>query len=281
VISNHTNLQYYREAHKITRRVTCYLPRMADFNMRIMHHPGKTNKADPLSRLPGVDQGEHDHDNVLVLPPELFMRLLTEHQSLENEVLEEQKKQAALMKQWEETEKIHFKTHYHIKRWLQGNRLVVPDNLTTKQSVLEMYHDHKTTGHPSITRTLTLIAKDYWWPKMVTFVKAYVQGYTVCQSTKSGTMRPKVPLVPIPPKQTHVPFGTIALDLITDLPVSKGYDSILTITDHNCSKAAIFIPCHKSIDSEGITCSYAQHVFPHYGPPKRVISDRDPRFASK
>jgi hypothetical protein len=65
---------------------------MANFNMRIVHHPGKTNKADPLSRPPGVDQGEHNHDNMLVLPPKLFVRLLTEHQSLENEVLEEQKK---------------------------------------------------------------------------------------------------------------------------------------------------------------------------------------------
>jgi Integrase zinc binding domain/RNase H-like domain found in reverse transcriptase len=281
VISDHANLQYYREAHKITRWVVCYLPRMANFNMRIVHRPGKTNKADPLSRPPGVDQGEHDHDNILVLPPKLFVRLLTEHQSLENEVLEEQKKQAALMKQWEETKKICFETHYHIKRWLHRDRLVVPDNLTTKQSVLEMYHDHKTAGHPGITRTLALIAKDYWWPKMAAFMKAYVQGCAVCQSTKSGTTRPKVPLVPIPPKQMHVPFGTIALDLITDLPMSEGYDSILTITDHDCSKAAIFIPCHKSIDSKGIARSYAQHVFPHYGPPKRVISDRDPRFASK
>jgi Integrase zinc binding domain len=249
---------------------------MADFNMRIMHRPGKTNKADPLSRPLGVNQGEHDHDNMLVLPPELFMHLLMEHQSLENEVLEEQKKQVALMKQWEGMEKIHYETHYHIKRWLQGDRLVVPDNLTTKQSVLEIYHDHKTAGHPGIMRTLALIAKNYWWLKMATFVKAYVQGCAVCQSTKSGTMRPKVPLVPIPPKQTHIPFDTIALDLITDLPISEGYDSILTITDHNCSKAAIFVPCHKSIDSEGIACSYAQHVFPYYGPPKRVISDRDP-----
>jgi hypothetical protein len=52
---------------------------------------------------------------VLVLPPELFVRLLMEHQSLENKVLEEQKKQATQMEQWKETEKICFKTHYHIK----------------------------------------------------------------------------------------------------------------------------------------------------------------------
>jgi Integrase zinc binding domain len=128
-------------------------------------------------------------------------------------------------------------------------------------------------GHPGITRTLALVAKDYWWLNMLTFVKAYVQGCTVCQSTKSGTIRPKVPLVPIPPKQIHAPFGTIALDLITNLLKSKGYDSILAITDHDCSKAAIFIPYHKFIDSEGIAQCYAQHVFPHYRPLKRVISD--------
>jgi Integrase zinc binding domain len=127
------------------------------------------------------------------------VHLLTEHQSLESEVLEEQKKQATLMEQWKEMEKIHFKTHYHIKWWLHGDRLVVPNNLTTRWSILEMYHDHKTAGHPGIMQTLVLIAKDYWWPKMASFMKAYVQGCVVCQSIKSGTMRLKVPLVPIPP----------------------------------------------------------------------------------
>jgi hypothetical protein len=49
VISDHANLQYYQKAHKITQQVTRYLSCMADFNMRIIHHPGKTNKANPLS----------------------------------------------------------------------------------------------------------------------------------------------------------------------------------------------------------------------------------------
>jgi hypothetical protein len=61
-----------------------------------------------------VDQREHDHNNILVLPPELFVHLLTKHQLLENEVLEEQKKQAAQMEQLKETEKIHFETHHHL-----------------------------------------------------------------------------------------------------------------------------------------------------------------------
>jgi hypothetical protein len=40
-----------------------------------------------------------------------------------------------------------------------------------------------------------------------------------------------------------MPFKTITLDFIVKLPVSQGFDSILTITDQGCMKAAIFIPC--------------------------------------
>jgi hypothetical protein len=90
-----------------------------------------------------------------------------------------------------------------------------------------------------------------------------------------------VPLSPITPVHGALPFQTIALDFIVKLPISNGYDSILTITDHNCSKAAIFIPCNESIDAEGVAGLYLRYVFPRYGLPLKVISDRDPRFTSK
>jgi transposase InsO family protein len=71
------------------------------------------------------------------------------------------------------------------------------------------------------------------------------------------------------------------MDLITDLPASRGYNSILTIVDHGCSKAAIFLPCHKAIDAIGVASLYAERVFPFYGIPKKIISDRDPQFMAQ
>jgi hypothetical protein len=65
------------------------------------------------------------------------------------------------------------------------------------------------------------------------------------------------------------------MDLIMDLPKSGEYDSILTVTDHDSTKAAIFLPCQATIDGPGLAALYAQHIFPHYGLPKKVISDRD------
>jgi hypothetical protein len=123
-----------------------------------------------------------------------------------------------------------------------------------------------------------VIEKDFWWPTVLQDVKSYVQGCTTCQSTKPRTNHPKTPYHPISPEHSQTPFRTIALDFITKLPTSEENDTILMITDHDCSKAALFFPCKETITAEEVAELYAKHVFPHYGIPCRVISDRDPRF---
>ena len=58
------------------------------------------------------------------------------------------------------------------------------------------------------------------------------------------------PLYPITPQEGATPFSTIAMDWITKLPPSLGYDSILTITDHDCSKAVLFFPCKETMGTK-------------------------------
>ena len=84
---------------------------------------------------------------------------------------------------------------------------------------------------------------------MKQFVINYVKGCTQCQANKANTHKTRPPLYPIKPQNT-LPFETIALDFITKLPESRGFDTILTITDHDCSKAALFIPCREEIDGQ-------------------------------
>jgi hypothetical protein len=90
---------------------------------------------------------------------------------------------------------------------------------------------------------------------------------------KPRTNHPKTPYHPIPPEHSQTPFKTITLDFIMKLPISKGNDMILTITDHDCSKAALFFACKETITAEEVTELYTKHVFPHYGIPRKVISD--------
>jgi hypothetical protein len=70
------------------------------------------------------------------------------------------------------------------------------------------------------------------------------------------------------------------MDFITKLPSSNNYNTILTITDHDILKACILIPYKETIDSVGVAALYANHIFPHYRIPLKVISDHDPHLNS-
>ena len=118
-----------------------------------------------------------------------------------------------------------------------------------------------------------LIQQHLWWPKMASEVEQYVKGCTDCQRNKVNTQTRKAPLSPIFAQPEILPFATIAMDFIVKLPKSQGYNSILTITDQGCTKMAIFLPCHKTIDAEGVAQLYFTHVFPRFGVPSKVISD--------
>src|SRR6267142_1688767 len=52
------------------------------------------------------------------------------------------------------------------------------------------------------------------------------------------------------------------------------------LNNHYCTKAAIFLPCKETIDSEGVAQLYATHVFPHYSILQKIILDQDTRFTS-
>jgi Integrase zinc binding domain len=155
----------------------------------------------------------------------------------------------------------------------------VEDN-ALRREVSSLYHDHHLVGHPGISKTLDLLIQDYWWPTVKEFVTNYIKGCATCQSNKANTMRPKAPPFPITPITEATPFETVAMDLIMDLPVSEGFDSIFTITDHDTMKATVFIPCNKTIDTLNTTQLYTKHMFPYYGAPRKIISNRDPRFTA-
>src|ERR1700744_473613 len=116
---------------------------------------------------------------------------------------------------------------------------------------------------------------------MVKDIQDYVKGCAECQWMKINNRPTKASLSPIFPQTEAMPFQVIAMDFITKLPISQGYDSILTVTDHDCSKAAMFIPCKETITAKGVVRLYIDHVFVRFGLPSKIISDRDPRFTSK
>jgi hypothetical protein len=115
---------------------------------------------------------------------------------------------------------------------------------------------------------------------MKEWIQQYIKGCGTCQQNKTNMHPPKPLLYPITPEPGSTLFSTIAMDWITKLPPSFGYDSILTITDHDCSKAVLLFPCKETMGTTKLAKLYFNKVFPHYGIPTKIISDQDPRLTS-
>ena len=104
-------------------------------------------------------------------------------------------------------------------------------------------------------------------------IKDYVKGCADCQRNKTNNQVRKAPLSPIFAKPGAQPFKTVAMDFIVKLPSSNGYNSVLTVMDHDCTKAIILIPCNEAITAEGVAKLYLEHVFKCVGLPKTFIHD--------
>src|SRR6266850_2752052 len=275
VWTDHANLQYYRHPQKVNRRVAQYIALLGDYNLELKHLPGIKNHADGLSRRPDYNQGGEDNDEVTALPDALFARVISDV-AFDEQIRRQQKEHSEKIEEWKDK----YQLRYSEGNWWKHTALVVTGGEHMWRTIAELYHGTPTTGHQGAFKTVGMAKRDYWWPTMWEYLKKYVQGCGICQKNKSNTHPNKPPLQPIMPETNAQPFQTIAMDNIVKLPLSKGYDSILTITDHNCTKAVILLPCKETIDAPGVAALFKERVFPFIGIPKKVITDRDTQFTS-
>jgi Integrase zinc binding domain len=145
---------------------------------------------------------------------------------------------------------------------------------------VKLNNDSPTAAHTGIDKTHKMLLKQYWWPRCKEFVWQYMKGCAICQANKLITHRNNPPIHPIMPQEDALPFQTIAIDFIVKLLELEGYDSIMMITDHDCTKAVILVPCQEKIDAKEVAKLFKDHIFPFVGLLKKVISDRDPWFTS-
>jgi hypothetical protein len=271
IYSDHQNLLYWKEPHKISRRVTREVLMLSEYNFEICHIKGTANRrADALSRRPDNDQGHEDNQNVTVLPEQVFARAMEVLPSLTTQ-------EESTLKPWIDPHQL--KQHQGI--WYKDGQRVVTGNIEAKRQLIQSHHDSPVHGHLGISKTIQLTKQLYWWLQMQIDITEYVKGCADCQRHKVNTRPTKAPLQPIYPKVEAMPFETVALDFIVKLPISQGFNSILTITNQGCTKAAIFIPWNKDITAEETAALHIKHVFAHFGLLTKVISDRDPHFMSK
>ena len=228
VLTNHKNLQYFHELQKVTGQQARWIEFLQDFNYTLEHITGTTNTVADLLSRRKDLNKGVDSDLPRTLLPD----------------------------------------HLFSPPPLAANKTFLKDDPKIQCEILCSLYDTPAAGHPGIANTWELVRDHYDRPRLRQFVEEYVKGCTCCQESKTNVHRSKAPLQCFDTPVKEGPFQYVLMDLITDLPKSQGFDSVLTIVDQGCLKVAKFIPCTKTIDRPGVANEYLKHLVPWFGLPK-------------
>ena len=301
VYNDHKNLMYFQNARVLNRRQARWAQFLTRFDFIIVYRPGALQgKADALSRrsymAPRPGEAAFDHQNQVVLGPERLQIRTTELldvpsnpsfldsirrdirlDSFAQDILNHIDPDRASSSMSKSSRKDYRQFSWRDGLLFRNKHLYVPDGPMRLQ-VLQHCHDMPMAGHFGVHKTLELVTRNYWWPQLRTFIEDYVRSCDVCCRSKIPRHQPYGLLHPLPTPTG--PWKSISLDFITDLPLSKGYDAILTVVDR-FTKMAHFLPCVKTFTSQDTTNMVMREVFKHHGLPNDIISDRGPQFISK
>lgn len=118
----------------------------------------------------------------------------------------------------------------------------------------------------------------FYWSTVRQNVGAWIRECNVCQQIKSE--KTKYPGLLKPLQIPHEPWRDIAMDFITGLPKSKGFEVIWVIIDR-FSRYGHFLALSHPISAKGLAQIFFDQIYRLHGLPETIVSDRDSLFVSE
>ncbi|GJS07778.1 putative reverse transcriptase domain-containing protein [Tanacetum coccineum] len=269
VYTDHKSLQYILDQKELNMRQRRWIELLSDYDCVIRYHPGKANVvADALSRK--------DKE-----PIRVRALVVTVHNNLPGQIRNAQDeacKKENIGAEGFRGEGEPFEVRSDGTKCLKG-RVWLPLFGGLRDLIMLESHKSKYSIHPGSDKMYHDLRKLYWWPNMKADIATYVSKCLTCAKVKAEHQKPSGLL-----QQPEIPvwkWERITMDFITKLPrTSSGYDSIWVIVDR-LTKSAHFIPMNEKYKMEKLTRLYLKEIVCRHGVPVSIISDRDPRFASR
>jgi len=313
VFSDHQNLEYFTTTKVLNRRQARWAQELAGIDFRIYYRPGAQNgKPDALSRRSeyrpekgGVENqpittvlGEKHFDRrsssficssarLASLPARKWSPAFLEEV---RKAAEEDPQYREAREQGEAASAEPALKDQKIREKGKDGGIRIQDNLLyrqeklwipagTVQRVMESEHDTKVAGHMGQDKTIELVRRNFWWPKMNERIIDFVRSCPKCQKNKVARHQPYGLTSPL--ELPYAPWQSIAMDFITELPVSDGCDQLWVVIDR-FTKMAHFVPLRREgKTAKDLATIFAREIWRFHGTPTDIVSDRDSRFTSE
>lgn len=257
-------------------RIERWVLRLQSYRYTVIYKPGKSNIADPLSRLvtesagKTFDEVSEHHVNAIVeasAPVAIKITEIEEHTINDAEI--QAVKKGIYENKWTEEAAAYklFETELCFAGdiLLRCNRIVIPKTL--RQRTLELAHE----GHPGMTVMKRRLRSKVWWPKMDKDVDEAVKK---CR----GCILVAAPEPPEPLKRKELPSAPwqhVAIDFHGPLP--SGHN-LLVVVDYY--SRYIEIEVMKSIESRD-TINRLKPIFSRFGLPLSITADNGRQLISE
>lgn len=279
LITDHKPLEtIFGARSKPCARIERWVIRLQAYMGRVIYRPGKSNIADPLSRLciieecnskPFDELAEHYVNWVVSNAMPVAIKLSEiQSKSAADEVIQAVK--AGMSDNiWTETTMQYklFTTElcFAGEILLRGTRIVMPELLRNR--TLDLAHE----GHPGMTLMKQRLRAKVWWPKIDTHVEKYVKS---CR----GCMLVAAPAAPEPLKRKKLPsepWHDLAIDFLGPLP--SGH-LLLVVVDYY--SRYIEVEIMTKIDSTE-TIKRLDTIFARFGLPVSITADNGRQLVSE
>ncbi|MEW8548477.1 MAG: DDE-type integrase/transposase/recombinase, partial [Candidatus Thiodiazotropha sp.] len=281
LVTDHKALQVlYSEKGKPNCRIQRWVMKLLPYKFSVQYIKGRTNVADPLSRLVNTCPEKKETGSRLQSQTEDYIRFVAREATpsaiTTREVEEASKDDAELsnvrscliQEKWDKSCANYIPVKDELCKigyiLLRGSRLVIPEKLRLK--CIKLAHQ----GHLGVVGTKQQLRSKVWWPGMDREVERYVRSCHGCQIVSD---MPK----PEPIKSTELPAGpwqNLSVDLLG--PLDSGHYVFLCVDYYS---RYYELEIMKNTSSERIV-EALENMFSRHGYPISITSDNGPQFRS-
>lgn len=274
IITDHASLKWLMSQADLSSRLARWALKLQGFVFKIIHRKGSENLVpDSLSRIHTEDNSGLCVDSIVDLESaefdsEDYKSLREKLAANPNGLLDIKIINKHIYRRAEHATADQIADDSCWKIWL-------PANLINK--VLKAAHEDPMSSHCGINKTIEKLRRFYFWPNLVSDVRNFINGCSICKCTKhpNQIMRPPMGNTGISERV----FQKLYVDFLGPYPRSRsGNIGIFVVLDH-LSKFP-FLKTVKKFTVESVIKFMEEELFHCFGVPETVVSDNGVQFKS-